>query len=135
MLFGLSVALVIVAVALPSSTLSWMRRDYGWLGGPLNWIERIPSRFDLMHVTLFAWIALLLSCLWTRASWWRMAAALLGLASATELVQLIVPGREPTFNDLHDDVIGIVIGLALGSVLRWLVRPRSRIRALGNRTP
>ena len=119
---GLSVVLVIVAVVLPPEVLSWLRSDFRLFGQPLNWLEMTSPRVDLTHVILFGWVGFLLSCLWRRSPWWRIALLLVGLAVATELLQYLVPGRAPRISDLYDDLLGVAIGVVLAIPLRWWVR-------------
>lgn len=121
-LLALSLTVLIVAVLLPNYALAWLRSEYWLFGQPLNWLEMRSPRIDLTHVILFAWISLLLSCMWARARWWRIALPLLGLAVATELLQFLVPGRSPLVSDLYDDLLGVGIGLATAIPVKWGAR-------------
>ena len=122
LVLSLSVVLVIVAVVLPPYVLSWLISDFRFFGHSLKWLEAISTRVDLVHVILFGWVGFLLSCLWRRSPWWRIALPLVGLAVATELLQYLVPGRVPRISDLYDDLLGIAIGVVLAIPLRWWVR-------------
>lgn len=131
LLLVLSVIVLIVAVLLPNYTLAWLRSEYWFFGQPLNWLETSSPHVDLTHVILFAWIGLLLSCLWPLAPWWRIALPLLGIAVGTELLQFLVPGRSPLVNDLYDDLLGVGIGLVFAIPVKrgiqlW-VRESSRL--------
>lgn len=122
LLLGLGVAGVIVAVLLPSNVLSWLRSDYyPWIGRPLNWLDDASTpQLDLTHVAMFGAISLLVACLWPRVHAWRIALWLLLLAVATEVVQFWVPGREPMLSDVYDNLLGIALGLAVATPVRWL---------------
>lgn len=122
LLLGTSMALVIVAVLLPSSALSWMRRDWTLFGELMNRLDGASGRFDMTHVALFAWAGFLFSSLWPRVGGWRWLGVLLALAVGSELVQFLVPGREPKIGDLHDDLVGIALGTVLALPLRFFLR-------------
>ena len=124
LLLGLGVAAVIVAVLQQSDGLSWVRSDYyRWIGRPLNWLDDASTaQLDLTHVALFGAISLLVACLWPRVHAWRIALWLLVLAVATEVVQFWVPGREPNFSDVYDNLLGILVGLIVATPFRWLSR-------------
>lgn len=119
---GLCVLLVVVAVLLPSEAMSWLRRDYPLINRPMSWLDHASSRFDLTHVFLFGGVGWLVSCLWPRLSWWRIALAMLGLAVGSELLQFWAPGREPRVSDAYDDLLGAAVGLTLALPFRWLLR-------------
>jgi VanZ family protein len=54
-------------------------------------------------------------------------AAVAVIAVASEALQWIVPGRTPRLADVRDDLIGGLAGLALGLLLRAMLRAwRSR---------
>jgi hypothetical protein len=56
----------------------------------------------------------------------RRTLALLPLAVATEILQYFVPLRTPRLSDLVVDLLGILLGVCLVSLLRWI---RSRLLA------
>ena len=116
-MLALSVIVVIIAVALPTDTLAWLRSEYWFFGRPLNWLEMSSPRIDLTHVILFAWVTLLLACLWPRAPLWRIGLPILALAVGSESLQFSVPGRSPLVSDLYDDLLGVAFGLALAAPL------------------
>lgn len=121
---GAAVALVVVAVALPSTALSWLRRDYEFIGRPLLWLDNTSELLplDLTHVALFALTGFLVAALWPRARWHHVAAALLALAIGSELLQFLAPGREPRIADVLDDLIGAAIGCSFALPVRWVAR-------------
>ena len=125
LLLGSGVAALIVAVLLPSDVLAWLRSDYYmWIGRPLNWLDNASTEYlDLTHVAMFSGISLLVACLWPRVPVWRIALCLLLLAVATEVAQFWVPGRTPKLSDVYDNLLGITLGLAVATLIRWLGRP------------
>ena len=125
-LCGACVLLVVIAVILPTSALSWLRSDYQIIGVPLLWLDNASESFalDLTHVALFGLVALVMATLWPRTHWWRIGSALLMLAVGSELLQLLVPGREPRVGDVVDDLIGAAIGCLLSLPLRWWLTRR-----------
>ena len=118
------VAAVMVAVMLPSDVLSWLRSDYYlWFGRPLNWLDNASTpQLDLTHVAMFSGVSLLVACLWPRVQVWRIALCLMLLAVATELAQFWVPGRTPKLTDVYDNLLGIALGVAVATPVRWLRR-------------
>ena len=118
------VALVVVAVILPTSALSWLRRDYEIIGLPLLWLDDASASLplDLTHVALFGLVGFAMAVLWPRARWWQIALPLLILAVGSELLQSWVPGREPKISDVIDDLVGAAIGCALALPIRWWAR-------------
>lgn len=131
LLLGSSMVLVIVAVILPSSALSWLRSDWTLFGEFMNRLDNASGRFDMTHVVLFAWAGFLFSSLWPRVGGWRWLGVLLALAVGSELVQFLVPGREPKLGDLYDDLVGVAIGTLLALPFRIIVR-RLLANRLGN---
>lgn len=119
LLFALSIGLVLIAVALPPQTLAWLRSDYHWFGQSLNWLESISPNIDLSHVILFAAASFLLSVLWRRSACWNAPLLMLGLAIASELLQFLIPGRNPLLSDLYDDLLGAFVGFVIALPARW----------------
>ena len=118
LLLALSMAILLIAVLLPSDALSWLRSDYRAFGQLMNSIEGLMPRVDLTHVLLFGSIGLLSSSLWPRLPWSRIALLLLGLAVGTELVQFLVPGREPRISDAGFDLLGGGLGMIAAMLLQ-----------------
>jgi len=118
----LAVTALLVAVTLSPATMSWLRADHPLLGQPMNWLEGVSPRIGLVHVLLFAGIALPLALLWRGASWWMLGLALLAFALGSELLQFAIPGRNPRVVDVRDDLLGAALGMALAFGLRALWR-------------
>jgi len=118
-LLVLALAVLGLAVGLPNTTLAWLRADYPWLGQPLNRIEHLSDTVGLVHVLMFAALAFAASLAFARTRPWGLAAALVGFAVLTEVAQWWVPGRTPRVSDVGEDVLGVMVGLALGGCLRW----------------
>lgn len=119
MLMWLILAAVLVAVLLPNTTLAWMRDHWEWFNRPMLLIERTDSALNLIHAILFLLLGMAVRLgmpLWQAA---RVAAALLVLGIATELVQLLVPGRHARASDVVVDVVAGLLGwVAMRRVLR-----------------
>jgi|GEM_PF-605694 len=120
LLFGLSAVVVLVIMALPSQTLSWMRSEYLLVGMPLNWIESHTTGIDFDHVVMFALLGFFWKLLSPATRGWRIALMLLALGVATELMQYVAPGRTPRQLDVRDDMAGGLAGLFLATMLNWL---------------
>lgn len=124
------VALLLVAMLLPGSTLAWFYTDATLPGRWLVHLEQTAFPFSRwFHVLVFAWLAWCLCRLFPRQPRWRLAALLLGLAVFSELLQLPIPGRTAGVGDLLDDLVGIGIGLGVDALGRW--RRRRRLRRPG----
>jgi glycosyltransferase involved in cell wall biosynthesis len=118
-LLGLSAALLLFAVLIPSRLLGWIMSNVAWFGRFVNWMADVSPRVNLMHVVLFAVIALLAG--WSHRRWsrWQIAAVLALVGITTELVQFLVPGRHPRVDDLWCDALGIAAGLGLAALVSW----------------
>ncbi len=128
----LAIAALLVAVTVSPATMSWLRVDHPMFGEPMNWLERLSPAVGLVHVLLFTGIALPLALLW-RGAWWKLALVLLALAVGSELLQFLIPGRNPRVVDVHDDVLGGALGLMVGLGLRrmWGLLRTTRETTLG----
>lgn len=122
LLLGLSVLAVFVVMALPSQTLAWLRREFWMLSRALSWLDRRAEGIDFDHVVMFVALGFFWKLLAPTVRWWRIALMMLALAVATELMQYVVPGREPKFGDIRDDLLGAAIGWCLGWFLLWIAR-------------
>ena len=114
-----AIFLVVVSVLMPAEWIGDLRHRWWWFTYPLDSIENVQSVVNLVHVLLFLLlgiaIRLALPC-------WRLgsvALALVLLGMATELVQILVPGRHPRLSDVVVDVVAGVLGWAL---MRGLAR-------------
>lgn len=121
-LFGISLLAAFVVMALPSGTLSWLRRTYQPLSRAMSWLEHRGAFLDLDHVAFFVLLAFAWGLLAPASRRWWMALCLPVLAVVTELMQFHVPGREPRLTDVRDDILGAAVGWALAMALLWLGR-------------
>ncbi|MFT3755229.1 MAG: VanZ family protein [Pseudoxanthomonas sp.] len=125
-LLAASMAVLVVAMLLPGPTLEWFYSPSHALGRLLGRLEQTAFPFSRwFHMLMFAWLA---ACLWgvfPRLRGWQVAGVLLALAVMGELAQIPVPGRNPAWEDLADDLLGIVVGVLLAAALRgWAGRTR-----------
>lgn len=121
-------ALVVVVMALPSTSLASLRRFCPPLSRLLSWLEARSGSLDLDHVAFFALIGLLLGLLTPRAWRWRAALCLPLIAAATEVMQYGVPGRTPRISDARDDILGAAIGWIVALVVLWLIGRIAAVR-------
>ena len=119
LLMWLILAAVLVAVLLPNTTLAWMRDHWEWFNRPMLLIERIDSAVNLVHAILFLLLGLAVRLGMPRWQIGRVALAFAVLGVATELVQLLVPGRHARVSDVLVDVVAGLLGWA---VMRRVVR-------------
>jgi VanZ family protein len=93
-------------------------------------VEKSSSWFEIhhfdkaVHFGIFAVFSVLWLRVWSsrgRYAWVGLMG--LGLAALTEIVQeLPVIGRDATFGDVATDILGVVVGLVLASLLEPLLR-------------
>src|SRR5204862_1488386 len=88
---------------------------------PMILIENLSGRINLVHVILFAWIAAASAVLWPRRIR-RSVLVLLGVAVASEVIQILAPGRDPLLRDVFFDLAGVALGLGLGIAMSALFR-------------
>ena len=130
---ALLAAFAVLAMLLSAGQMAELRVALPRLGGAMNWLEMQPAPFDLDHVVFFALLALPLRLLMPRARWRTLLLGLAVLAVGTELLQFGTAGRTPNPDDARDDMIGAVIGLALGEGLLRLAKLLSALlRRLGD---
>jgi VanZ family protein len=113
--------LVLVSVLLPSTTLGWMRHRWVWFTYPLDFIESVGSAVNLVHAILFLLLGMAIRLALPLWRAWRVAAALVLLGVATELMQVLVPGRHARVSDV---VVDVVAGLVGWAAMCELVRKR-----------
>ena len=109
---------VLVSVLLPNTALAWMRRHWMWFNTPMHWIEHSNSVVNLVHAILFLLLGMTMRLAMPRWRVSRVALALLLLGIATELVQVLVPGRHSRWSDVLVDVMAGVLGWAVIAGLR-----------------
>ena len=111
----LAATVVVVAVLLPSSALSSLRSDYPWFSRSISWVENLWPAVDMIHVVLFAVVGLFGRLVFPRQPLRVLVLWLLVFAAGSELVQFVVPGREPRWSDLVMDFVGGLGGLLLAN--------------------
>lgn len=112
LLLGILVLLVLLSVLLPNTGIAWMRDHWTWFNRPMLWIERMDSVVNLVHAILFLLLGMVTRIALPGWRVGRVALALLLLGVATELMQLLVPGR-------HARVSDVVVDLGAG-LLGWV---------------
>ena len=115
--FALVLAVVLVSVLLPNTDLAWMREHWAWFNRPMLWIEQANSRVNLVHLVLFLLLGIAARAALPGWNAGRMAAALLLLGIATELLQIVVPGRDPRIADVVVDIVAGMAGWAFAHVV------------------
>lgn len=126
----LAAAVVVIAVLLPSSALSSLRSDYPWFSRSISWVENLWPAVDMVHVVLFAVVGLFGRVVFPRQPLRMLVLWLLVFAAGSELVQFVVPGREPRWSDLAMDFVGGVLGLRIADLLMKLLgEPANHDRA------
>lgn len=77
----------------------------------------------LAYAVLMAWFAMITP----RASWWRLAGAVIGLGITLEICQALLPYRTASFADALANTLGVVIGVGVALlVARHHARPATR---------
>lgn len=125
-LWGGALFLLVLAIFLPNTGLAQLRVDIPWFGRTISWIEHRWPSLDMIHILMFFALSLL-----TRLSWLNLSAAawlvlMVSVAAASELVQLMVPGRRASWSDFQQDLIGIAAAFFVTILLRSLLTLQRR---------
>jgi VanZ family protein len=110
LLLVLLVLLVLLSVLLPNTGIAWMRENWAWFNRPMLWIERVDSAVNIVHAVLFLLLGMATRIALPHWPVGRVALALLLLGVATELVQLLVPGRHARISDVAVDLGAGMLG-------------------------
>jgi hypothetical protein len=119
MLVTLAVVIVLV-VAVPNTTLAWVRGDFRWIGRAVNWVEALRPGWDTVHILLFGVLGMLARLTLPRTPWPRLLLGLTVFAATTEVLQFWAPGRTPRITDFAQDVVGAAMGVFLVLILQAL---------------
>jgi putative inorganic carbon (hco3(-)) transporter len=124
--------LCIVAMALTSTEMAWLRQIVQPLSRAMSWLERLETPFDMDHVAFFTALAFAARLLGPSVRGWWFIAVFAALAASTELMQYWVPGRTPKLLDARDDMVGTAVGLLFGAlVLRGAAHAAGMLRLSG----
>lgn len=116
-LLVLMVALIVLVVALPNTTLAWMRSEIRLLGQWVNWVEGLWPGWNTVHLLLFGALGVLTRLALPRAPLAGLLAGLVVFAGASEVLQFWAPGRTPRLSDFAQDVLGAVLGVVVAMAL------------------
>ena len=87
---------------------------------PLHWAARPMSAFNLsdklLHMLTFAILALWFTGQYARASYWKLAVALIAFGLGIEAAQYFLPYRNAEVLDIAANTVGIVGGLLVGAL-------------------
>ena len=114
-----ALGLVLVSVLLPAEWIGLLRHRWWWFTYPLDRIERMQSAVNLVHAILFLLLGMAMRTALPRWRLGRVALVMLVVGVATELVQILIPGRHPRLADVVVDVVAGVLGW---SAMRGLLR-------------
>jgi VanZ family protein len=119
-LLGILLLLVFLSVLLPNTGVAWMRDHWAWFNRPMLWIERMDSVVNIIHAVLFLLLGMATRIALPGWRAGRVAVALLLLGVATELMQLLVPGRNARVSDVVVDLGAGLLGWVAMHVLAGL---------------
>jgi VanZ family protein len=96
----------------------------------VDWLTNLDK---WAHMLTFAFLAVWFAGQYTRRSYWRIAAGLVGFGILIELCQRLVGYRSAEWLDIGADVFGIFIGLLIGlaGAGGWSQRFENRYLARG----
>lgn len=100
------VALIVALSLVPAPTMPPVTETYN---------DKIAH--CLAYAVLMAWFAVIAP----RASWWRLAGAVIGLGIALEFCQGLLPYRTASFADALANTLGVLIGAGIA----WLAAART----------
>ncbi len=114
-LFALALLSTVACLLTPASAIliskNWIA---SWLplAAVLDAADAGAHADKLVHAGLFGTLGFLAACAWLTAGERRaMALALLLVGVATELLQGLVTGREPSMSDWIADALGVMLGM------------------------
>lgn len=120
--YGAVVALIVLLPVSYSGIVNgigdWARYDLGLTSFGSGWIEFVAN------ILMFAPLGFLLTVLF-RHPWYGVVLAL-ALSAAVEIVQIVIPSRQPSMRDVLANVLGAAVGAAVAWVL--VVRRDRRLR-------
>lgn len=101
---------VVLSVLVPAEWISVLRHRWWWFTYPLDHIENVQSAVNLVHAILFFLLGMATRLALPNWRFGRIALSLLLLGIATELLQVLVPGRHPRLSDVVVDVVAGLFG-------------------------
>jgi hypothetical protein len=128
-----AIGVVVLAVVLSPDEVRWIRTEVPFANFGMGWLELRSQGINATHVALFFLAALVLALALPGASLPRVGLvamlAMAVIASLSEALQWLIPGRTPRLADVRDDLIGAVLGTLVGLVVRaawrrWSARGR-----------
>lgn len=94
---------------------------HGWLADWLGWTVPVADGrglSDYVHFLMFALLGMALVLARPGLATWRLIGGLILLGAATEVVQLLVPGREGGWQDVALDAAGAMLGVLLARAIQ-----------------
>jgi len=125
-IFFVVVLLVVGAfMAMPAHMLLLLRH-HGWIDATANLLLSVMPGVDLDPVVAFGALAMAARLAFPRASARYCIPLLAVVAALTEVVQIWSPGREPAIHHFLLNVIGVLAGFGLASVVWIAFAPEGR---------
>lgn len=114
--FLLLLAIVVAAMVVPYTVLQFMVREFAFVKETVLVLQGLADGLKLSHLLSFGLLGFVAH--FTSKPWriWH-AIGLLTIASAVEVVQMWVPGRQPAISHVFLDILGGMAGFGLA----WLV--------------
>jgi VanZ family protein len=113
---------IAVLILLPSTGMAWVLADHPRLSMLVNQAQKVWPGVDMLHVVSFTVVGLLVRLVIPHARLSMIFLVGLTFSVVTELLQFYIPGRGSHASDVRDNMLGLVLGMLLGSILRWLWR-------------
>lgn len=98
---------------------------HAWLADWLGWSFPVADGrglSDYVHFLMFALLGLALALARPDLAVWRLVGGLILLGGATEVTQLLVPGRDAGWLDVALNVAGAVVGVLIGRARQFTNR-------------
>jgi hypothetical protein len=115
----LVLALVIVSMIVPSSAFDFLRIQYGWIDGFVEFLYTISPGFEIDHLISFGALGFVAHFGWPRGRAWQVALGCLAVAALVEIIQIWIPGREAAVSHALLDVVGGMAGFAFAWVISY----------------
>jgi VanZ like family. len=116
-----AISVTVLAVVIPGDALRWFRYRSSTFNTFMGSIETLALPLNLIHLILFFFLGLAVPIAFARLPGWKLVGWIAGFALLSELIQFLVPGRQPRFEDWLVDIVAASFGVLVILTLRRCV--------------
>lgn len=115
----LVLALVVLSMVVPYSTLDFIRFRYAWVDDVIDFLDTITPGLDMDHLAAFGILGFAAHFGWSEGRAWQVGLSIFTIAALVEFVQIWIPGRDAAVWHALLDVIGGMAGFGFAWVLTY----------------